>query len=340
MKLMIQYIFKIVIIMGIGISLNAQTVDDIIGKHLKAHGDIEKWEEIESMKISGRFTAFSVEDDFFAIKTKDGKYYSELELGKYSVEESFDGKKGWTIDPWQEISFPRELNKSEQNVFLQKAEFFTPFYKYKEKGCKVELVGEQKVDGINVFVIKLTRPTGGIETWYLDANTYLAYKYDSRWVDFGYGVPAETYFDDYREINGIVIPYFIERTFWQRDRVLQIENIDFNINIDDEIFEMPISNEIQKLAFLEGDWGVKVEAYSRRANRWYKSDTTSSSFEFIATNLIQESISYLEHFVETNINTYGYSSSDSRYFSSIYGGFSSNMEGREEDGAVISSESL
>ena len=304
---------------------NAQTVDEIITLHLNAHGELKKWDQVESMKITGRFTAFSVEDDFFAIKTKDGKYYSELKLGQFDVIEAFNGETGWTIDPWQEFTFPRELNKSEQNVFLQKAEFFTPFYNYKENGCEVELIGKQVVDGIDVYAIKLIRTNGHTETWYLDANTYLEYKRESRWVDFAYGVPAETYFDDFREIDGLIIPFLTEKTFWQRDRVLQIENIEFNVDVDENVFTMPKSAEIEKLAFLIGNWGVRVNAWSGRANRWYKADSTSSTIDYIATNLIQEKISFIDFFVQSNITNFGYSSSESKYFSTTYSGFSSEI---------------
>ncbi len=320
-----QYLLVVIMLFIITLG-NAQTVDDIIAKHLKAHGDLDKWDKVESMKITGRFTAFSVEDDFYAIKTKDGKYYSELQLGKHGVIEAFDGKTGWTIDPWQDFSFPRELNKNERNVFIQKAEFFTPFYKYKENGCTAELLGKQVVDGVEVYAIKLERPNGFVETWYLDADTYLEYKRESRWVDFAYGVPAETYFDDFRNIDGIIIPFFSEKTFWQRNRIIQIENIELNGEFDQNIFVMPRSNQIEKLNFLIGDWGVRINMWSRRANRWYKADSTNSKIEYIATNLIQENISFIDHFVQSNITNFSFNASSGNYFSTVYSGFSSEFQ--------------
>ncbi|NQU35387.1 MAG: hypothetical protein HQ521_19345 [Bacteroidetes bacterium] len=325
MKQITKYTLLTLLLLSITSITKAQDVDEIITLHLQAHGELTKWDQIESMKITGRFTAFSVEDDFYAIKTKDGKYYSELKLGQFDVIEAFNGETGWTIDPWQEFTFPRKLNKSEQNVFLQKAEFFTPFYNYKENGCEVELIGKQVVDGIDVYVINLVRPDGNTETWYLDADTYLEYKRESLWVDFAYGVPAETYFDDFREIDGLIIPFLTEKTFWQRDRVLQIEDIEFNVDVDENLFVMPRSAEIEKLAFLIGDWGVRVNAWSGRANRWYSTDSTSSTIDFIATNLIQEKISFIDFFVQSNINNFGCNSSESKYFSTTYSGFSSEI---------------
>ena len=176
MKYIKYQIFVVITFLCVSASVNAQNVDKIIDKHIKAHGDIDKWESFKNIEIKGRFTAFSVEEDFYAIKTNDGEYYSELSLGQHKVTEAFDGKKGWTIDPWHDFVFPRELNKSEVGVFKQKAEFFTPFYKYKERGLSVELLENQNVDGMEMFVIKLTRPDDKVETWYLSTKTYLEYK--------------------------------------------------------------------------------------------------------------------------------------------------------------------
>lgn len=310
--------------------VQAQDVDEIIAMHIEAHGGTEKWEAVKSMKITGKFTAFSEEKDIHILKTDNGEYYSELYMGQFKVKEAFNGKAGWTIDPWHEFLFPRELNKPEVNVFYQKAEFFTPFYKYKEKGHEVELLGKQNIDGIDVYAIKLTRPNGKSETWYLDANTYLEYKCESEWVGFAYDAPAESYFEDFRSVDGLVIPFYTERTFRQRDRITQIENIGFNTEIDKGLFEMPRSEKIKKLAFLEGDWDVKFEIWTRRGS-WHNLDNTTSSIKFIATNLLQEKINYDMNYVQSKIIDYTYNSSTEKYRITVFNGFSSDIEVFEGD---------
>ena len=96
-------------------------------------GGIEKYDQIQNLKITGNFTAFSEEKPFEAYKTSDGKYFSKHYLGQHKVVEGFNGKEGWTIDPWFELPFPRALKKAEHNAFLQKADFNSPFFNYKEK---------------------------------------------------------------------------------------------------------------------------------------------------------------------------------------------------------------
>lgn len=325
MKLTIKYLFLLTVLVGISSISIAQSLDEIIDKHLKAHGDINKWEKVENLKITGVFTAFSEEDDFMAIKTKCGKYYSELSLGQFNVVEAFNGETGWTIDPWMEITFPRELNKHERNVFLQKAEYFSPFYNYQEEGSKAEYIGETNVDGVDVYEIKLTRLNGNIEKWYLDRNTYLEYKCESYWVDFTYRAPAETFFDDFRDFNGIIIPCYIERMFNQRNRILVIDNIEFNVDIDPSVFLMPKSDEIKNIDFLTGNWGVAVTAYYAPRDLWYPVDSSHSQIEFAATNMIRENISYNASGVQTKINNFAFDSDKSEYFLSTYLGYSSKF---------------
>ncbi len=104
------------ILLWIPAKLFANDVDKIIAKHLAAHGDIKKWETVNTMKITGKFSAFSEEKDFICVKTKDGCYYSDLYLGQHKVKEAYNGKKGWTIDPWMDLGFARKVNPSEEMV--------------------------------------------------------------------------------------------------------------------------------------------------------------------------------------------------------------------------------
>ena len=189
----------------------------------------------------------------------------------------------------------------------------------------MELLENQNVDGMDMIVIKLTRPNNNVETWYLDAKTYLEYKYESGWVDFAYPAPAESYFDDFRTIDGVVIPFFIERTFFQRDRITQIESIVFNTEIDKSIFEMPQSEEIKKLAFLEGEWDVKVDMMTRRGT-WYNIENTVSNITWQATNMLQEKIKYDMIFVQSKIINYTFNSDVEQYQLLVYNGFSSDFK--------------
>lgn len=271
--------------------IHAQEVDKIIAKHLEAHGGIKKLEGVKALKISGKFTAFSEEKTFWAIKTNISTYYGEYEVGKFKVTESFKTNTGWTIDPWWDIPYARQLTAGESNIFAQKAELFTPFFKYKEKGYKVEYKGTEKIDGMDAHVIILTRKNGKEEKWFLSSKTYLEYKCESDWEDFGMPCKGETFFDDFREVDGIIYPFYIERIYSQRNRMMEIEKVELNPEFKKDLFEMPRLKEMEKLAAFEGEWMVKVEAIGRNG-KWNIVDETTASIKFVSTNLLQEKIKY------------------------------------------------
>ena len=307
--------------------LIAQDANKIIAKHLAAHGDLKKWETIETLKITAKFTAFSEEKDFMCIKTKNGCYYSDLWLGQHKVKEAFDGKNGWTIDPWMDLPYARKFTDAETNTFLQKAEFFTPFYKYKEKEHKVEYKGQKNIDGTDVHLLELTRKNGKVEKWYLDAKTYLEYKCESEWVDFTMASDCETYFDDFRKVDGLVIPFYTERTFRQRNRMLVIKNVELNPKFDKSILEMPKREEIMKLAFLKGEWDVKQEIWTRRGS-WYPVTNTNSTIAFAANNLLQENMDYMQDFyysASKRVN-FSYHEKTKKYRLTIFNDLNSSIE--------------
>jgi hypothetical protein len=333
-KLQVFFMFVLLIIPGI---LTAQTAEEIIAKHIEAHGGAEKWEKVKALKITGRFTAFSLEKKFTSYKTKCGAYHADLYLGKHRVFEGFNGECGWTIDPWQEIEYARNINANETNVFRQKAEFFTPFLHHKEKGHQVEYLGKENVDGTEMYALKLIRKDGKSEKWYLDTKTYLEYKCEADWVDFASPIPAEMYYDDFRTVEGLVIPFFVERIFRTRDRITQIENIEVNPKIDKSLFEMPKRKEISKLGFMKGNWDVKLEFVGRRGT-YQDRGTTESHIKFVSTNLLQEQIRYENYFPNTLSINYTYDAASKKYRIAAFNDFTSTFDmfqGELKDNVMI-----
>ena len=55
---------SLLLVMGV----SAQTAEDVIAKHIKAHGGLKNYNKIKSMEISGDFTSFSTTGKFKTIK--------------------------------------------------------------------------------------------------------------------------------------------------------------------------------------------------------------------------------------------------------------------------------
>lgn len=302
-----------------------QNIDEIIKKHIDARGGQEKWDAVKSIKMMGQYTSFSDIKPFQMIVTAEGLYRFDFGMGQFNLSQGYDGEIAWMINPWWDFSHPYEALPAEVFNAEQRTEICSPFYKYKEKGYQVELLGNEDVEGVDCYKIKLIRADGKQETWFLNAETYLEVKSLGYGEDFGRLYPAEIFFDNFQEIEGLVIPFFRESSYIHRYRVLEYDKAEINIDIDNSIFEMPKFTEMQKLSNLVGDWNVVLKTMNRRG-QWAKTDSVSCSLNFVKnTSFLRGEIKYSNFFTIPKEYNFTYNSSTDKYRLVIFNAFNSNI---------------
>ncbi len=304
----------------------AQNVDDVIAKHIKAHGGEKNWEAVKSLKINGKFTAFSESKEFTTILARPNLYYKDFHMGSFPSKDGYNGKTAWTLG-----RSPRRANDIETNAIIHKAEFCSPFLNYKEKGYKVKLIGKEKLDGMDMFKIELIKKENYIETWYLNAKTYLEHVCTGPWEDNGFPTQHETFFDNFTKVGKIIIPFYVERDFGSRIRITEIDKIETNIKYDESIFNIPYSEEIKKLHFLKGKWSVKVESLGRSGFRVTDSTATSEIKFGDNASIVKETILYVGNYPMNVKNKLTYNAVTEQYRISNFDDLNSNMEILEGD---------
>jgi hypothetical protein len=220
---------------------------------------------------------------------------------------------------------------------MQKSELFTPFYRWKERNFVVELKDNETIDGMDMYVLSLQRPGMTPETWYINAETFLVYKTVGRWVDFATPLVAETWYDDYREVDGLLLPHYMEQTFSTRHTITEIEEVTVNPEFDKTIFSMPSCPQMKKISFLDGIWDVKVE-YMNRLGNWQLFDSVVSVFEHAPDNIMQGNISYEVNFPYFISYTINYNRQTNQYQLVVYNDFYSITNlypGNFEDGMLV-----
>jgi hypothetical protein len=326
MKIIIPITVTVFFLLTIDTTAHCQEVEDIIEKHITAQGGYENWNNIQSMKITGMFTAFSEVKPFEEYKARGGRFYSGHHKGQYEITEGCDGKTYWVNDPWFELGFPHIANEAEQFVIEQKAEFCTPFFNYRQRGFMVNYEGMEEAEGKNTHKLALTREDGKKEFWFLDVETYLPVKHISQWADFAGPALQEVFFDDYRKVNGVMIPFYTERLFSIRHRITEIREIEINPTFDYGIFNFPKSPQMEKIAFMEGNWSVVYERMGRNRQLNFADSTVSKIAFAESKNLLEEAISYSAFFTIGLKNTFSYNSQYGSYIYTSFNGFNSVME--------------
>ncbi len=221
----------------------APSVDQILAKHYEAKGGLAKIKALKSVKMTGRIMQGPME---IGLQGEMGRGSFRMEVSVQGMTQImvYDGKSGWKIDPFQgygggknaEVMTADELKGAEVQADLD-----GPLVDYAAKGHKIEYMGKDSVEGAAAHKLKVTLKNGDIQTYFLDADSYLEVKQTSKRKVREQEVEAETYFGDFREVAGVLYPFAIEQGMPgmpQRAKVI-IDKIEPNITLDPARLKMP-----------------------------------------------------------------------------------------------------
>jgi outer membrane lipoprotein-sorting protein len=263
-------------------------VDDLIEKNIAARGGREAWQAVQSITIKGQYTAFSKVSPYTLNRKRDRQIRFESAWSGKPILMAYDGETAWTSNEFMEMGWHQRMGAQDFIAFRQEFDFANPFFDYKEHGHKVELLGPGEVDGVQGNAVKLTRSDGQEETWYFDPVSGLEVARESVGSDFGSPNPQRTFFEDYREIGGVVIPYFTETQWYTRDRIFEVEEVEINPELDDSIFAFPLPPGMDRLATLAGEWNVKSEVRQSPRAPWTETEHQTTVQSLARGALLQE----------------------------------------------------
>ena len=221
-------------------SLQAQTADEVIQRYTKAIGGKKRWGAIKTLTTSGLydygglqfpFTSYAKAPDHYAFKvTSNGKYYAQ----------GFDGKSGWKIDVFKDETTPTLLEGDAAKAMANEADVDLTgnLLNYKAKGHQAQLEGKDSVGHALCHKVVLTLKSGAKETFYFDATSFLLIQKTavSKNVELG-GALLNTRFSDYRDVNGIKVPFRSEsETGGQTILTVVVDRVVIDAPVEDAAF--------------------------------------------------------------------------------------------------------
>lgn len=263
------------------------TLDDVIARHLEARGGVERWRAVESLSISGSFTAFSQVGRFTQHQTTGGQFYFSRDEGDEYVVTGSNGKDHWMVHPFFG-PWPNALPGPDLVVLAQEVDLPNPFFHLEEKGYQPRLVGDGDFDGAPAVVVELVRPEGETETWYFDPETFFEMGRDSTGSDYGRAAPQQTFFDDFRSIDGLMIPHYIEKQWYTRNRIYEVEEVTLDGDLETALFDLPLSVEMEPLRAMVGGWEVTYESRQSPTSELATTHRTAKIEALIRGGMVEE----------------------------------------------------
>jgi len=224
----------------------APTVDDIIAKNIKARGGLEKLKAVKSMRMTGHMTVGPGTEAPMVIEMKrPDKLRLDITVQGMTLTQAYDGKVGWQLNPFEGSKNAEPMSAEELKEAAEQADMDGPLVDSKAKGHKVELVGKEKVEGTDVYKLKVTLKNGNVRYFFIDADSYLDIKGEAKRTVRGTEVETEQTIGDYKEVGGLLIPHSFEGSAKGKPekQKITVEKIELDVPLEDARFAMPAKKD-------------------------------------------------------------------------------------------------
>jgi hypothetical protein len=166
----------------------------------------------------------------------------DINIQGLSLVQAYDGQGGWQIVPFTGKKDPEPAAGDDLKELQEEADIDGPLMDYQQKGHKAELVGKEKVEGTDVYNIKVTLKNGEVRNIYLDADSFLEVKMTGKTTRRGTEFEFDSTLGDYKQVEGVMFPFSIDRRMQGgegQNAKIVIEKVEVNTAIEDSVFKMP-----------------------------------------------------------------------------------------------------
>lgn len=214
--------------------INAQTLDEIVKKYSTAN----KFDQITSfktIKITGKMSMMGMELPMEMWMKNPDKIKSVTSMNGQDIIQVYDGQKGYMVNPMTGSSTPVEMDPESAANLLRSNLFQNYLANYLKEG-KLNLEGEEAVNGVPAFKIKISAENNAIIYMFIDKSTYQVIKNTASVTSQGTEVTVESFPSDYKDFNGIMLPAKTTTSAQGMEFVIEFTNVEVNIAMEDSIF--------------------------------------------------------------------------------------------------------
>jgi len=218
----------------------AQSVDDVIAKHIEAMGGSAKLSSLNSVYEE---TNSSIAGNDLPAKVwvvNNTGFRMEMDIMGSQMVQVGTKDKGWMINPMSGSSDVQPIPDDALKAFTRRMYLAGQLFKYKERGYTATLQGKDTVGGKDTYKIKLSKDGEQDATYYIDATTYYIDKTSTTVVTNGTAAQQDIVFTGYQKTpEGYVFPTGYTMELPQGELVTTLNKIVVNQPIDTAKFQKP-----------------------------------------------------------------------------------------------------
>lgn len=222
---------------------------EIIDAAVAAHGGLDKLAAVKNIAIETRSFEYHPDDIIDDEGTSKMYLFPNKFRGDWYANDQrfsliFNGNSVYEINDGKITQRPPEKAKSYANAYKNKdfRELIWPLTDLLKEDITIQYEGTEKVGGMSASVLLVTQSSDKMSKVFISEKTHYVVKL-SYSGDLG-GKPQDViiYLDDYRDVNGIMVPHKrTTKTFEHRETL--ITDIKLNTEIDETLFSPKEANE-------------------------------------------------------------------------------------------------
>lgn len=178
-------------------------------------------------------------------QTRVGRYRREVMIQGTTQITAFDGAAGWKVDPFTSgSSSPQDLKGDELLDLLEQKEFDSDLVDAASKGHTLQLEGLERLPSGPAYRLGLRLASGRRSTLWLDARSFLEVKRVQTRPQQGPLLTVELRSEDYRDVDGVKVPFRVILTPQGAERglVIRTQKVEVNLTLPDARFTRPAAS--------------------------------------------------------------------------------------------------
>ena len=211
------------------------TVEQVLDRYVEGLGGRQALEKISSRVLKGsRIGADGVLVPEEVQAKAPNKLLITTSYPKQVFRTGFNGAQGWAKSNEEQRDVPKDMLAE----IKREAEFYKET-KLNEIYLKMRVVGKANIAEREAYVIEATPNDGGnVQKLFFDTQTgLLVRKYSETNIALGQ-FPTQTDYEDYREVDGVKLPFLIRWSIPGRTWGRKITEVKQNVPLDDAQFNV------------------------------------------------------------------------------------------------------
>lgn len=219
-----------------------RVIKALVAQNIEARGGADAWQAVDTLRLTGLMDlGQGMHVPYVMEQKRPGRMCLEFVFDEKTAIQCVNGETGWKLLPFRGRNNPEAMTEQEYAALASGVEIDGLLFNSVKSGDKVSVAGKETVAGRAATRLEVTLPSGAIRWIYIDDETGLDIKLETTRVVRGKDRRVTTYYYDWQETDGLLIPRRQETQMVGDDEshFVTVDSVVRNPPLDDSRFAMP-----------------------------------------------------------------------------------------------------